>query len=1282
MIKGINQDFTPENTPEGFGFYAKNVVGQRKYDALLNEKGTTIPTSLALLNVKDFIGEIVFQSKLVIFYKNTGDADCIAVIDEDAQTVQERVNRADLLFNKDFPITGRAKLNSKGDLIIAFTDKKVSPKYINLTTADASDKKEIYELFLVGEQPDYNLSVVDNGGNVSAGVYFVTIKYIDKNKSSTDWTVLSHPIYITTPKTTEEFADIVATNSGVQTNKAIKIELSNLDTAFTDYSLGFIAVVGEVVKAFKVKDVEYTGSNSTVVYSGAELTTLLTVEEVLTKNFNFDSVDAITALSDALYVAGGYITSDTDLQILTNTLHTKMKWESTLVSAPFNHDGNQRTLMHGEVYALYARYYLNNKWTKWFHIPGRAATAAEKGTGLEAGGLANEFADSNPRIYKYDDTCTLEAVIGSTGARGLMGAWENEDETYSSDFPELAGQKVRHHKMPSMDFMKKNAYTAAPYYGIRQWDKLYLTFAFHTTLPDEYKGKITKLEIGYAKRDEASTTVFGYDIPFLMGKRADFEEIKLPTGGNWGIDYVGASGNLDIDFLGDATLSKLRLRMHCPDILINKPNITDIYLEYILKTNSNPTMNTPSYAQNAFGSHESSKAEPYGKVLTGDNGNMYIFLSNFLQFGSGAYDYNAPGFGTPTTGTLAHTRDKRFVKLNRTKYLPRAVRLELDSTATLDNFKGEEVLYGEINNTYHTYGYPIAIFGNMITHLDDASHLSNNLMEEVILCAIKAMRSNVFNSYLAQRVVPLAVGEYISAPISTQGELSFDGLNKGDAFICAHSFLTLAPINATHTTLDDPDGVKCMKLFLCESRYNLNQRYQETGDFSTYFFPSGAYYNGSIETLYWQGNIIQASSPVNVIKLSKDFSQENIFDPSDIFNHSVEVEDAFPHIIIRSEQGSRETGIEDGWRTFKPNNYFYTIRDRGKIINLESISNDSLLIHHESGLFRTRGNVVLQAGINDISLGKGDIFEIEPKEVSTAAFGYGGTRHKFSCALTEVGYFFADAERGEIFLYDFSNLVVITKGFRNELFDYLTTDPLAKNFDNPYQGKGISIGYDSENYRVLFSLRGATSFTLSYDLLRKEWLCGHDYKPNKLLNTRKSLYSVYNNELYKHNTGARGNFYGTVYPSFVDVVINSNPTEEKILDAIRWITKVVMNGGTKYDETITHITIWNEHGSTGKITLTEQANSIYDIQDRNLKNYDNVWQFDEIMDIVKTHTEPFVDGFTNDYRPIPANLDNSLAWYEKLRLRGKYFIVRLEYSNFQNKEVYLQKLLPQIKLSQ
>lgn len=1290
VIKGIRQNTSPENTPEGFGFYGKNVVFHRNYDEIVNEDGT-LENDLTSFAVEDFIGQIPFQNKVIVFFKDTSNRDCIGLVDAGfthttlVSSVQVKLRRTDFNFNKDNPITGVAKLSPKGELIVAFRDSINTPKYVNLDTALDADSLDVFNLFLRGKTPSYTPFVVEGGGNLRTGVYFASIRYIDKNKSYTDCTPLSPPIYIVNHELDGNFTATKGTQAGVKTNKGIRFVLNDLDTSYNIFELIIIEVINGITNVKRVKEYTFESDSKTIVFTGSELTSPFTIEEVVRTSPDFNTVDEITSLNDSLYLAG-FTQTEQDLQAIANSITERIGWQSRPVWYPFNSgavsepgptapppnpaspvyrkDGNKRILMHGEVYAIYVQFEIDKKWSRWYHVPGRAEQVGDKDNVTVS--IPSDFLNEQGQLhrkYQMDDTTTItssSALLNPTAnfrVRGTFGFWENTTETYPTDFPDFAGQKVRHHVTPSIRKLSNHLVSVdalnGRYYGIRYWDELHLTCA-PISLPPEYEGKITRFRFGYAKKGD-ERLVLGYDILQTGGRAENDSNRRLPTAGNWS---VLRDGNVDIIRSGKD------IRLHSPDVMIEKPNLSNAYLETAVNIGLYPTL---------IGDESLTWATPLKPI-----GNIRIsntirsYLTNYFQYGRRG--------GVNSTDDLPVSLPDSFKKLKKFRYLQRGVVSAGEGPEVFQNTDGEETAYGEVDTEYQN----IYAFQSRIVTNDEMP----SVYDVSKLLVIKQVKSDVFIDYLNQQVIPL--GEPLNSIENPFESFATAIIEDGDTFICTHSLMTLAPLTG-QVTPEQPDrGVRCFKLFLLESRYNLNQRYEIQGDISTYFYPTGAWRNANNANSYWWLDIVAGETEVNKIALSSDYREVNIFNTSEIHDHRKEYETEFPHLIIRSEQASRDTNINDGWRRYLPNQAFYTVRDRGRIIGLEAVKNEYLIIHHQYGLYRTKGNVILTTDVSQINIGKGDIFEIEPSEIGVASYGYAGLQHKFGRLLTEVGYIFTDAQRGEVFLYDLqSTATPIGNTIRPVIDDLLRYDPVINSNDNPYQGKGVQFAFDKENYRVLFSLRGEKNLTMSYDLVRKEWLCAHDYIPDGIFNTRNFMFSFKDKKIVKHNVPAipgivsKGKFYGTVYPSYFDFIVNEEPSKEKILSAISWLSRTLVNNVPKYDQTISHVTIWNEYGCTGRIELTSQPESIYEINDKNLRVTDNAWRFDDIIDRVKDHSQPFIGGVFDDYRPISSNIDNSLAWHESLKLRGRYFIIRLEYSNnhsvSENKSVFLQKVLPSLK---
>ncbi len=1265
MIKGINQNFSPEGTPEGYAFYGKNIIINERLDEVINEKGNSLVQALVDNNTTNIVGVITFGSRVIIFYKTLLNLDTIAVYEEDSASIISKLERTDLLFNIDFPVTGKAKLNSKGDLIVAFTDNNVNPKYINLTTATPADNIDIYNLFLQSHNPDINIEIIEGGGVLKTGVDFVVFRYVDVNKATSNYSQLSSPVYIVDHSNSQSYITSQGTKSGVITDKAIKINLTNLDTSFKSLQVVLISRIADVITVQQFKEVSFNSSSLSVTITGAEIATTLSLSEVLTVNQSYDTVEGLESLNDQLFLFGLKASPVLDFQKLANQI--SIQWKSTpiynAIKVPDNRlrrDGNKsKTFIHGEIYALYAQIeLLDGKLTNWFTIPGRVVAGSEQTSSPYANGV--RLNGNVPKKYQLEDTCSLTAVVGDISSigtgytYGVMSAWENSDEVYPDNFPDFAGQPVRHHKMPSMIFMKEHVYNTdrltpsdANEYPKNCWDILGLRFSINS-IPSEFVGKFSSIRIGYAKRDEANITVLGYDIIQLAANPEKSEgSLDLTTitgaGGNWRVQASG-SGN-------DIEGTNAYFRLHSPDIFILKPSLNSIYLENIIGL----TLNNMNNAYSSGG---------YGRLIQGrqdlSSEDVYTYISDFTL----AESVNQIDLG------------HHYIALENSKYMPANVALAT-SDVYINNLLNEQALYTKPEISL-SVGVSGVSSGGLFKVVSGGGTDSPNLLEDTRLIALKILKSSLFVSYTDQQIVPIQT--IIRNPVvSTIYDIS---IGDADGFICLYSFLAMAsepgastgPFNFTAN-----DGIRCVKQFLCESRYNLNERYSDISDLTTYYYPFAQSTVLSDSRNYWYEKLDQTSCDVNKILYTKEFNALNDFEPYGVFNHRIVYQNSLPYAIARGQKSSRDNDLDDGWRKFKPNDIFFTTKDKGTITNLVAWGTDSLIIHHKYAILKTRDKAVLQTDITTISLGSGDLFELEPREVNPTSQGYGGTQHRYSCLLCEAGYIFLDAEVGEFMLYSGGqNYDVITKGFKNFFRDVFRNNPVG---NNPFNNTAIVTAFDKEHYRLILSLKASeNSFTASYDLIQGEWSCTTDYKPDYIFNTRRNLYSFKQTLLYKHNHGAYGNFYGITYPSFVDIIINNDKNTEKILHAIRWISRVEKDKVNKDNETITSITIWNDYYCSGKIDINKRDN-LATYEGKNTNQLDSIWSFSEIFNKIKDKTLPFISDIANDYKLIDTNIIDTLPWFNKASIRGKYFIIRLEYSNIEDKLVSLRSITPELEQS-
>ena len=201
--------------------------------------------------------------------------------------------------------------------------------------------------------------------------------------------------------------------------------------------------------------------------------------------------------------------------------------------------------------------------------------------------------------------------------------------------------------------------------------------------------------------------------------------------------------------------------------------------------------------------------------------------------------------------------------------------------------------------------------------------------------------------------------------------------------------------------------------------------------------------------------------------------------------------------------------------------------------------------------------------------------------------------------------------------------------------------------------------------------QGNKSFTLSWSILHKAWVYFHGYIPDYYFHSRAQLYSLKNGEIYQHNGAAPGTWYNDKESWIIDLVFQA--PGEGILDAVEWISEVLLGGTEQPFDTITHLTIWNGTQCTGRIAL---ANTQFRVKD--LAKINGTWSFCRFRDKVKEHGQPFLDTLFNELRVLGGNLEDNKPYFQRELMQDNYFIVRFEYDNSRGDDLLFHGASPQI----
>lgn len=271
------------------------------------------------------------------------------------------------------------------------------------------------------------------------------------------------------------------------------------------------------------------------------------------------------------------------------------------------------------------------------------------------------------------------------------------------------------------------------------------------------------------------------------------------------------------------------------------------------------------------------------------------------------------------------------------------------------------------------------------------------------------------------------------------------------------------------------------------------------------------------------------------------------------------------------------------------------------------------------------------------------------------------------------------------------------------------TSPTAKNYDSSAtEDDGSCIWLDNiegtcyEFVEVPDDSIVDNSFTVSMavkqDTMQPEgWVYFHDYLPDTYVSTREKLLNFSNNVAFYQSKGQKGIYHFNTEPKpfFVDVLFSGmqalnqprsalyqqayKPYPSLILNSVNWVSEVRADGNTVFEdnkralylETITAITIWNEYQTTGRIEVTQGT---LGLTVGNSRNSEETWNFNNIRNILDNLTDQFILDIFHDYSIDDTKLNHNLSWWKQRLMQGKYFIIRFEFDNNNNKQIMLHDM--------
>jgi hypothetical protein len=209
-----------------------------------------------------------------------------------------------------------------------------------------------------------------------------------------------------------------------------------------------------------------------------------------------------------------------------------------------------------------------------------------------------------------------------------------------------------------------------------------------------------------------------------------------------------------------------------------------------------------------------------------------------------------------------------------------------------------------------------------------------------------------------------------------------------------------------------------------------------------------------------------------------------------------------PNGVIYSLGDNNENELTEPWLVFRPLDKYEFSSSYGKLVELRGIETAQMLARFENQTAIFNAVDVLVDGITQdtADIGTGGVFARRPVTFADTDLGYAGSQ-TFDMVSCEYGHFFPDAKRGQIFqvppggkrLMEISaNINEQPSGMKNWFKEHLPFKILNNiiegyqdiDIDNPYNGIGITMGWDSRYKRVFITKK-------DYKPLQPlKWTCG------------------------------------------------------------------------------------------------------------------------------------------------------------------------------------------------
>lgn len=345
FLKGMVKDPERVDQPDNTYRDALNANLYLLKGAIVNEQGTVSIERISP-TIEEIIGQCSLEDGRIILFAKDAVSDVISIVTPKEKSYQVLYRNSALNFQKEYTIEATAKVDTRGDILVYFTDNYIvratnpetgiqyiddfnPPRVFNVSlqiknsgfgvgTLYGNQEYDINKLDLfinAGTIPQFNEVRIEDGGGVVSGTYHLALAYSDDQGNKSNYLITSNAVHLVTAhEDAIPTETITGDPQGSQSKKSITWEVViPIEVNFTHVSPVIIQRFGGQNQessefAYQLQDIKipaYTGSTREllITYTGLESVAAGDISEVVIDSVRYETAKTLVQLENRLYIS-------------------------------------------------------------------------------------------------------------------------------------------------------------------------------------------------------------------------------------------------------------------------------------------------------------------------------------------------------------------------------------------------------------------------------------------------------------------------------------------------------------------------------------------------------------------------------------------------------------------------------------------------------------------------------------------------------------------------------------------------------------------------------------------------------------------------------------------------------------------------------------------------------------------------------------------------------------------------------------------------------------------